>query len=204
VPAPSPSQVVRVVVLADTHLRTANPGAPPTARRLPEPVITRLRSAQVILHAGDVLDAGVLELLGGIAPLYAVLGNNDVSLVGRLPVTRVVEIAGVRIGMIHDSGPAKGRATRLHRRFPDAQVVVFGHSHAPVNEPGLGGQLLFNPGSPTQRRAQPVHTIGELGLVAGEVVEHRILDLDSPRAPRARSRRPARGTTAAPPQVDAS
>jgi predicted phosphodiesterase len=82
--------------------------------------------------------------------------------------------------MIHDSGAAAGRARRLRRRFPDADVVVFGHSHAPVNEDGEGGQLLFNPGSPTQRRAQPVHSIGELAIAGGVVTEHRIIALDVP------------------------
>jgi predicted phosphodiesterase len=92
-----------------------------------------------------------------------------------LPHTLVVELAGVRVGMIHDSGPWRGRAARLWRRFPDADVVVFGHSHAPVAEDGEGGQLLFNPGSPTQRRAQPVCTFGELYLAGGAVIGHRII-----------------------------
>jgi putative phosphoesterase len=139
-----------------------------------------LRKADVILHAGDVLDEGVLAELGNFAPVRAVLGNNDHSLVGVLPVTRLVDLDGVRIGMIHDSGAAAGRARRLRRRFPDAHVVVFGHSHAPVNEEGEDGQLLFNPGSPTQRRAQPVHSIGELRIADGVVTGHRIIALDAP------------------------
>ena len=108
------------------------------------------------------------------------LGNNDVSLVGSLPVSRVVELGGVRIGMIHDSGALSGRAERMRRRFPDSDVVVFGHSHTPMNEAGVGGQLLFNPGSPTQRRAQPVHTMGELRIVEGALIDHRIIALDGP------------------------
>jgi predicted phosphodiesterase len=92
----------------------------------------------------------------------------------------VVELAGVRIGMIHDSGPSAARAARLRRRFPDTDVVVFGHSHAPVAAVGADGQLLFNPGSPTQRRAQPVCTFGELYLADGEVVEHRIIPVGEP------------------------
>ena len=82
--------------------------------------------------------------------------------------------------MIHDSGPAKGRSRRMKRRFPHADIVVFGHSHAPVNETGEDGQLLFNPGSPTQRRAQPVHTIGELRIAGGRLLSHRIIPLDGP------------------------
>jgi putative phosphoesterase len=132
------------------------------------------------LHAGDILDAGVLASLGEVAPVYAVLGNNDISLTGSLPITRVVELGGVRIGMIHDSGAQEGRAARMRRRFADAEVVVFGHSHVPMNEEGVDGQLLFNPGSPTQRRAQPVHTLGELRISEGAVIDHRIVVLDGP------------------------
>ncbi len=139
---------------------------------------SELGAADAILHAGDVLDQAVLDRLGAQAPVYAVLGNNDRNLVGRLPPTRVVRIGGVPIGMIHDSGPAKGRARRMRRRFPDCDVVVFGHSHAPVNETGEEGQLLFNPGSATQRRAQPAHTIGELRMAGGKLVSHRIIPLD--------------------------
>ena len=148
-------------------------------RALPETAWEYLRGADAILHAGDILDAGVLELLGELAPVHAVLGNNDISLVGVLPIRRVVELGGLQIGMVHDSGAATGRAARMRRLFPDADVVVFGHSHAPMNEEGEAGQLLFNPGSPTQRRAQPVHTLGELRIAEGVLVEHRIIPLES-------------------------
>jgi putative phosphoesterase len=180
-PVPSRRQhpgAARIVVLADTHLRTVPPGGRATARHLPDAALTHLDGADLILHAGDLLDEGVLDLLGAIAPVQAVLGNNDLGLVGRLPLTRLVEVAGVRIGMIHDSGPTSGRAARLRRRFPDTDVVVFGHSHAPLDEAGVDGQLLFNPGSPTQRRAQPVHTVGELWVADGRVLAHRIIPLD--------------------------
>jgi putative phosphoesterase len=177
---------LRVVVLADTHLRSGLPGSRGGIGRLPGSIWAHLRGADFILHGGDVLDDGILSELGQFAPVHAVLGNNDRALVGILPLTALVELGGVRIGMIHDSGAAHGRARRLHRRFPDADVVVFGHSHAPVNEQGEGGQLLFNPGSPTQRRAQPVHSIGELRVADGAVVEHRIIALDAP-SPRSAS-----------------
>jgi putative phosphoesterase len=139
-----------------------------------------LPGADAILHAGDLLDAGVLRALGEHAPVHAVLGNNDLTLVGCLPRTLVVELAGVRIGMIHDSGPSSGRAARLRRRFPDAEVVVFGHSHAALAAEGEEGQLLFNPGSPTQRRTQPVGTFGELRLAGGVVIDHRIVPVERP------------------------
>jgi putative phosphoesterase len=166
------------MVLADTHLQgtSLRPGR---RARLLDALWSRLAGADAILHAGDLLDASVLELLGETAPVHAVLGNNDRSLVGLLPLTRLVEIGGVPIGMIHDSGPAKGRARRMRRRFPECDVVVFGHSHAPVNEIGEDGQILFNPGSPTQRRAQPIHTIGELRIAGQAVLSHRIIPLDA-------------------------
>lgn len=160
------------MVLSDTHLRTGSP------RDLPGPVWDLVGGADAILHAGDVLDAGVLERLATVAPVHAVLGNNDRDLVGALPETRLVELGGVTIGMIHDSGPRAGRAARLRRRFPEADVVVFGHSHQPLDEEGVGGQRLFNPGSPTQRRAQPFHTAGELRLAGGRVLGHRIVVVD--------------------------
>jgi putative phosphoesterase len=168
---------LRVVVVADTHLRSGGPGPRQPRKRL-DLAWDHLCSADVILHAGDVLDAGVLELLEELAPVHAVLGNNDLSLTGILPITKVMDLAGVQVGMIHDSGPTAGRPGRMRRRFPDADVVVFGHSHAPCNDAGEGGQLLFNPGSPTQRRAQPRHTLGELLLADGRVLEHRIVALD--------------------------
>ena len=165
---------VTALVLADTHLQSGRP------RWLPDSVTAALRHADVVLHAGDVLDAGVLDRLAhrdgaGRIDVHAVLGNNDLALVGVLPHSRVVELAGVRIGLIHDSGRPDGREARLHRRFPDCQVVVFGHSHEPVGRAGVDGQLLFNPGSPTQRRRQPVATYGLLRLDRGAVLEHRIV-----------------------------
>jgi putative phosphoesterase len=170
----------RIVVIADTHVRTA-PGPGRKTRPIPPAVWQAARGAAAILHAGDVLDAGVLQQLAQHAPVHAVLGNNDLSLVGSLPPFSLVDVAGVRIGLVHDAGPATGRPGRLHRRFPDADVVVFGHSHAPVDEVGQAGQLLFNPGSPTQRRAQPRCTFGELLLARGSVVDHRIIPVDGDR-----------------------
>lgn len=164
-----------VVVLADTHLRSDWPN-----RTLPARVRTLLDEADVILHAGDVLEAQHLDDLRRHAPLHAVRGNNDRTL-DDLPETLEVAIAGVRIGMIHDSGPARGRAERLHERFPSADVVVFGHSHIPWNEPGVDGQLLFNPGSPTERRRQPRPTAGLLVLREGRVRAARILPVDDAR-----------------------
>ena len=166
--------MTHVVVLADTHLRRRSPTGTGIARRLPGAAYAYLDAADVILHAGDVLVADVLDELGGFAPVHAVLGNNDAELEGVLPETRVLTIGGVRVAMIHDSGATPGRAGRMRRRFPDAGVVVFGHSHVPWDDSGVDGQLLFNPGSPTQRRAQPHHTLGTLDIEDGRVVRSRI------------------------------
>jgi putative phosphoesterase len=155
--------VTHVVVLADTHIRRGG------KRRLPDRVYRELESADLVLHAGDLLVPEVLEDLRRFAPVHAVLGNNDVELARLLPEQRVLDVGGVQVAMVHDSGPKAGRAGRMHRRFPDADIVVFGHSHIPWNEPGLNGQVLFNPGSPTERRAQPMTTFGVLDLHDGEI-----------------------------------
>jgi putative phosphoesterase len=160
--------MAHVVVLADTHIRRGS------TRRLSDAVYAHLERADLILHAGDVVVADVLDELEGFAPVRTVLGNNDVELVGLLPETRVFDVEGVRIGMIHDSGASTGRAGRLRRRFPDADVVVFGHSHIPWDTEGVDGQVLFNPGSPTERRAQPHKTLGTLDIGGGRVVDRRI------------------------------
>lgn len=159
---------MRVVVLADTHIR---PGG---RRRLPDAVYDLLDDAEAILHAGDVLVADLLDELGGFAPVFAVLGNNDVELAGRLPEERVEVLGGVTVGMIHDSGPSAGRPARMRRRFPQADLVVYGHSHIPYDGPGAEGQWLFNPGSPTDRRSQPHHTVGILDLEEGRIAHHEI------------------------------
>ena len=157
-----------MVVLADTHLRAG-------LERLPAEALEALGRADVIFHAGDVVSRKALDELSEPAPLHAVLGNNDLELNGVLPRTVSLEIGGVRVGLVHDSGPRAGRAGRMRRLFPDADVVVFGHSHIPWNEEGVDGQLLFNPGSATQRRRQSVCTVGHLELSGGRVLAHRIV-----------------------------
>ncbi|HEY1467344.1 MAG TPA: metallophosphoesterase family protein [Acidimicrobiales bacterium] len=164
---------VRVVVLADTHLHDRDL----PRRDLPEQAWERIRQCDVVLHAGDVLEGGTLRRLNEVAPTHAVLGNNDRTLVGHLPETRVLRLAGVSVAMVHDSGRRAGRPARLARRFPEADVVVFGHSHVPCDEIGVEGQILFNPGSATTRRSQPHCTLGELVLARGRIVERRIVAL---------------------------
>jgi uncharacterized protein len=109
--------------------------------------------------------------------VHFVLGNNDTSLVGLVPQQLALTLEGVEVAMIHDSGARIGRASRLAARFPGADLVIYGHSHVPDDSEGLGGQLLFNPGSPTQRRAQPTRTYGLIELQDGQIVSHEIRSL---------------------------
>ena len=157
-------------VLADTHL------TPASKRGLPPRALEELRRADVILHAGDITNAFLLDELRAIAPVHAVLGNNDIGM--DLPETLTVDLDGVSVAMIHDSGARAGRERRMHKRFPSADVVVFGHSHIPWNEAGVDGQLLFNPGSPTQRRRQPFPTMGLLLCRNGLIARHEVVRVD--------------------------
>jgi putative phosphoesterase len=156
---------MKVAVFADTHI-------PKRAKDLPPAAYNRLADVSAIIHAGDVIAQSFLDGLNRFAPVYAVLGNNDHDL--KLPERLELCLEQVQIAVVHDSGPRKGRAQRLRKWFPEAQVVVFGHSHIPVNE-NSEGLLIFNPGSPTDRRRQPKHTMGILhissGCVSAEVVE---------------------------------
>jgi putative phosphoesterase len=161
--------VIRALVLADTHIK------PGRARRLPDAVYEELDHVDVILHAGDVLTRHLLDELGAFAPVHAVLGNNDDDLVGVLPETLQLDLAGVRVAMVHETGATKGRAARVHRRFPDAAIVIYGHSHQPNDELGVDGQRLFNPGSPTERRRAPHHTFGRLAFDDGRIVRHEVV-----------------------------
>ena len=148
-------------VIADTHI-------PRRARTLPEGLLPHLERADLILHAGDLMDPALLDQLAACAPVRAVRGNLDPP-EAELPEVLQFEFGGVRIAMIHDSGRKKGRRNRMRRRFPEARVVVFGHSHIPWldDEEGL---MLLNPGSPTDRRRQPVHTFALLRVEVGKVL----------------------------------
>ena len=162
-------ETVKVVVLADTH-------APRRWRSCPPRVAAQLRGADLILHAGDVCTAQVLDELAAYAPVRAVRGNNDGPDVAAwgAPDTLEADLGGVRLAMVHDSGPASGRAARLRHRFPNAGLVVFGHSHIPVDQ-AADGQRIFNPGSPTDRRRQPHGTLGILGIEDGRLVAAAIV-----------------------------
>lgn len=158
-----------VAVLADTH-------APRRWKSCPPAVAEHLRPADLILHAGDVCTPDVLDELSAFAPVHAVLGNNDGPDVAAwgAPETLELDLDGLRVAMIHDSGQAKGRTARMRRRFPAADLVVFGHSHIPLDLTG-DGVRIFNPGSPTDRRRQPHGTMGLLRIEGGELAEARII-----------------------------
>jgi putative phosphoesterase len=159
---------VLVAVISDTHM-------PRGRRRLP---VEHLAGADVILHAGDLMERSVLEELHELGPpVHAVRGNvDDPWLQARLPLQRTLELEGVRIGMVHDAGPARGRLERMRRRFPDEDAVIFGHSHIPLHETDASGFQIFNPGSATDRRRQPTHTMGLARIAAGRVT-FELLDL---------------------------
>jgi uncharacterized protein len=154
---------VDLAIISDTHM-------PRGARRLPEDCIARLRAAELILHAGDFIALPVLEELRAYGELVAVHGNvDDAAVRAVLPACAEISIEGVQIAVVHDAGPAQGRLARLRRRFPDADAVVFGHSHLPLHERAPDGFQIFNPGSPTERRRAPTFTMGLAHARAGEV-----------------------------------
>lgn len=159
---------MRVIALSDTH-------APRFWKSCPPPVAAWLRAADLILHAGDVCTAVVLDELAQYAPVRAVLGNNDgpdVAAWGAPPVLQF-DIDGLPVAMLHDSGPARGRLRRMRASFPDVGLVVFGHSHIPLDE-SEASTRIFNPGSPTDRRRQPHGTLGVLDIADGVLAAARI------------------------------
>jgi putative phosphoesterase len=162
---------MKILVLADTHIPDFAPALPPA-------LIPALRDADLILHAGDVTSPDVLDELAAHAPVRVAMGNNDTPGVRAWGAEDEVqlEVEGVRVAMLHDSGPSGGRASRMRRRFPEARVVVFGHSHIPVDATE-DGQRLFNPGSPTWKRRQPVPTYGTMSISGGRIRATRIVAL---------------------------
>jgi putative phosphoesterase len=163
---------VILAVISDTHL-------PRGTRRLPDACVERLRAADAILHAGDFIELSVLEALRALGPpVHAVCGNVDSpELQLALPIVHLLEAGGARIAMVHNGGPAERRLQRLRAKFPDAGAVVFGHSHLPLHETAADGFQIFNPGSPTERRKAPKHTMGMITAQTGRL-EFELIDLD--------------------------
>jgi putative phosphoesterase len=160
-----------VAIVSDTHM-------PRGGRRLPAACAERIAAADLLLHAGDFVTVEVLRELERIGPpLVGVHGNVDTAEVRRLlPAERVVGVEDARIAMVHDAGASAGRLERMRRRFGErADAVVFGHSHLPLHEQAADGFQIFNPGSPTERRRAPAHTMGlarvEEGRIEFELIE---------------------------------
>jgi putative phosphoesterase len=162
---------MHVVVVSDTH-------APRRWRSAPPAVAAHCREADLILHAGDICTADVLDELSAFAEVRAVLGNNDGAdvVAWGVPETLQLTLDGLRVAMVHDSGAAAGRLARMRAAFPEADLVIFGHSHIPLDESG-DGLRIFNPGSPTDRRRQPHGTIGVLDIEAGALVDAQIINV---------------------------
>ncbi len=161
---------MELAIISDTHL-------PKGERRLPPACLARLRRADLIVHAGDLITLDVLRDLQAIGPVAAVHGNvDDAAVCAALPGTHMIDAGGARIAVVHDAGPRGGRLARLRRRFPEADAVVFGHSHLPLHETAADGFQIFNPGSPTERRRAPIHTMGLARILPGRIA-FRLVEL---------------------------
>jgi putative phosphoesterase len=160
-----------LAIISDTHLPKGN-------RRLPDACLARLRAADLIVHAGDLSTLAVLEELRALGPPVAAIHGNvdDAQVRAALPETHTIEAGSVRIALVHDAGPRTGRLERLRRRFPDTDGVIFGHSHLPLHEQAADGFQIFNPGSPTERRRAPTHTMG-IARVEGDRVTFELVEL---------------------------
>ncbi|MEU0599525.1 metallophosphoesterase [Streptomyces sp. NPDC006393] len=164
---------MRLLLTSDTHL-------PKRAKELPAPLLAELPRADVVVHAGDWVDTATLDLLESRSPrLIGVYGNNDgPELRARLPEVARAELGGLRFGVVHETGPAEGRERRCADRFPDLDVLVFGHSHIPWDTTAPSGLRLLNPGSPTDRRRQPHCT-----YMTAEVADGRLAEVELHRLP---------------------
>ncbi|HYN93324.1 MAG TPA: metallophosphoesterase [Pilimelia sp.] len=163
---------MRLALIADTHV-------PRRARDLPAELWRAVDAADVVVHAGDWVDEALLDRLAArAARLIGVYGNNDgPALRARLPEVARADLAGVRLAVVHETGPAAGRELRCAAAFPDADVLVFGHSHIPWDTVAPGGLRLLNPGSPTDRRRQPHCTYATARALNGTLVDvtlHRL------------------------------
>lgn len=163
---------LKLVLIADTHV-------PKRARDLPVQVWAAVERADVVFHAGDWVEAELLDRLEGRSrSLVAVYGNNDgLELRSRLPETAHVTLEGVRFAMVHETGQARGREQRCEALYPHMDVLVFGHSHIPWDTTAPGGLRLLNPGSPTDRRRQPACTYMTAGVDGGRLTGVRLVEL---------------------------
>ena len=163
---------MRLLILSDTHV-------PARARDLPERLWRAIEAADLVIHAGDWVDVRLLdELAARSAMLLGVYGNNDgPALRSRLPEVAWLTVRGLRLAVVHETGPAAGRENRCAGRFPDVDVLVFGHSHIPWDSVAQGGMRLLNPGSPTDRRRQPHGTYLTAAIEDGRLVDVELVKL---------------------------
>ena len=162
---------VDIAIISDTHM-------PKGHRRLPAACVARLRAADLIVHAGDLSTQPVLEEIQGYGRVVAVHGNvDDAGVRAALPAIATVDVEGAKIVVIHDAGASTGRLGRMRRRFPQAEAVIFGHSHIPLHESADGFQI-FNPGSPTERRRAPHHTMGMARTRSDGGLAFELIELD--------------------------
>ncbi len=154
---------MELAIISDTHM-------PRGERAIPARCLARCRAADRILHAGDLIDLSVLELLRSLGPpVHAISGNvDDAAVCAVVPQRLEIALEGVRLGMTHIPGPAAGRLERLRAGFPGCDAVVFGHTHMPEHAARDGFQI-FNPGSPTERRRAPARTMGLARIAAGAI-----------------------------------
>ena len=166
---------LRLLIVSDTPV-------PQRARALPDQVWAAVDAADVVFHAGDWLSADLLDMFEQRSrQLVGVYGNNDGGeLRRRLPETANVTLDGVRFSVIHETGQASGREERCEARFPDADVLVFGHSHIPWDTTSAGGLRLLNPGSPTDRRRQPVCTYMTAVVGNGRLGDVELVEVKRP------------------------
>lgn len=162
-----------ILVLSDTHLASGS--------ALPARVLELAARADLIIHAGDLTDIDVLDVLGSFAPTHAVLGNCDsMACIEKIPQELEVLVGETKIAALHIPGPEEGRHSRLEKLFPDADIVIYGHTHQPEITRLLSGKLILNPGSATQKRAAAFHSVIWLELSQNEDPQATLINLDQP------------------------
>lgn len=168
---------MKVAVISDTHF-------PGRGSVLPSACLTVIARSDLLIHAGDLADLATLEMLTGLGkPLIAVHGNADDDEVrAALPDVAKVDIGGLRLVVTHNGGPEAGRLGRMKRRFRDANAVIFGHSHIPLHAVAEDGFFILNPGSATDRRRQPRHSMAEITIAHGQATV-AFLAVDEPAGP---------------------